>query len=1084
MATVVSPRNHLTSTPVIVTHVFARLKFAIGAVLLATPIATMAGGAEPAMSPSRVAIIAATAQRSLAELLTAELSRQRDLALVEREAIDDVVKELSLAAGQTGDGEESLKLGGLLAADAILFVEPEAQSEPPQVRLKLVETRTGIRLGDWPVPAAGMGAADVAEVLAGLRQAAPKLGVPLGDRHLLGMIGIQPEVATAELAKLARALTAIVERDLTDLPNVVVLDRDKIRRLTAERNLTGVEVDLKASSKLVEGGIRRDGERLTVTLKLVPLSGGAANTASATVTAAGDMATIRRQVVTAVTDLLGTASRSLPMADPAEESKLLAARARRLTDFRDHAEAIRLAEAAYVLAPGPDTFGVLHHAYVFSEQDIASGGSMMKDRPDFSRPWFDRERYPTVEAARVGRLETLIRLAEAGLDYYEHCARHPELEREFPIWDHRLLFTYRIPTETDEERRLVAEHARIQRAMYDRILEVRRAAGGPGAADLVLYKLAKVDWLLSDGGKISGQTLVEFLREIQEALALEQAAGRWPADRRGAPAIYHDLLREALNEHAGGRVPVADVRPYLEELAATDDASLRIVGWSRLLELPGNEGAEAAERLLDTLLFGDVPRHRPNVSPPLGNTLLFKGLGNKAGKRLAAAGSLTAYLEKIVSQAEAAGDVSPLFAAPLHLVALIRCDQPRDDEFFRRIAALVAAKAYPPDKAAMIASFNGVIAEDRRHREASRASETRTGPFSPAKTGKLDGYEVRDLQITNPEPGFGHLAMFHVDRTPEGDPQRPLVVVWSKHPARIVSWRKEDPPEFDYLIGRVSTDGGVMKVEGRCRLPLKSIRFMASAGERHFFATEQHGVAVVTDGGRTIIGEADGVPGGWIGSMAWLDGRLYLGIESNFVALDPENKRCELIAAGRSLTARNPLDGAGTFSTTALAADPPRKRLVILATSNETHERSPTGLWSFTPDGNAWHRLVAGHCFEFTLGEDAVFYGRHRDESLYRLDLATSRITPLLGYAKSFVPHADQRGQPGWMIFDDLLFLPNNSRVAAFDASGVGHSWSGGLQIRGTIHRVGEELVIFDEYGDRIRVIRRKKPSNGQERAP
>jgi hypothetical protein len=1046
----------------------------IGATLCAVaavciPIAGRA--ADPPRPQPRVAIVApAAAAAGLVDVLTTALAAEPGLALVERQAIADVVGELELAGGAMA-ADATLKLGALLSADALLFVESEPRAEPPQVRLKLIESRTGIRLGDWPVPAADIGAGDMADVLAGLRQATAKLGIPPGDRLLVGMIGIRPEVANPELATISRALSVLVGRDLAALPGVVVLDRDQLRRLTDERTLTGVELDLKASARILEGGIRRAGDRLAVTLKLVPLAGGAGRTAE--FTSAADLAAVRRAAIESIVGLFDADPPDLPSpADAAAESAQLAVRARQLTDLFEHAEAIRLAEAAYALAPSMKTFQVADGAYSNHEAWLASGISMRRDNPEWSTHWFNNDLYASTAAARVARLETLVRWAELVRDFYEHCARDPALEAAFPIWAPPL-FWQRVVPQDDEERRLAAEHARIEQATYERILALRRAKGSRGATDLILRRLEAVGVLLWGTGTFSGEALTDFLREIEEELARETAAGRLPADRDGFEARYHDLMWRAVHEHVHPAPPVAEIRPLLDSLAASEVAAIRLIGWSRLLELPDDAGAEAAQRFLDTLFSGRV-RRGPRPLDPVPE---FERSAFKATQRLAASGRLPAVLDRLITAAETARDLTPLLAWPTALHVAIQSDREHAAALAGRVDALLTNRSYA-------AAAEPAAAWYRERVALTHAYATRTGPYAPAKAGRLDVYEVRNVPLAPPAAGFGHLAMVHVDRTPDGDPRRPLVLVWSKHHPRP-SRQPTDPPEFDYVVGRVGTAGGATQVEGRWRTPLHVIIDMASAGGRHAFGTDHHGLAVVTGTGTTTIADDDGLPAGRVGPMAWLDGRLYTAVENGFVAVDPDTRSCEVIASGRSLTSRNPLDGVGAFAITGIAADPPRGRLVILVTSREPDlKKSPAGLWSFSPRRGDWSRLAPPGCFGLVWGDAAVFFGRRDspDEVPHRVDLATSVITPLPGYAKDALPYADQRG-PGWTIVDDLLFFPMSSRAAARDASGVEHSWSQGSGCHGrAIHRVGDELVVFDESGGPLHVIRKRRPAAAPDR--
>ena len=1035
------------------------------AALLAAP-ALPAAADGPAPPAGRIAILAAPAQRGLADLLTTELSKQPGFTLVERESIARVVDELALSAARSGDGAAAVKLGGLLAADAILFVEPEPGAEPPRVRLEFVETRTGIRLGDWPVAAAGIEAADMADVVGGLRQAGAKLGVRPGDRHLIGSVGIEPELESLQLRKLARALTALVERDLADMPAVVMLERKQLRRLAAERDLTGLELDLKGASKLVEGSIRRDGDRVVVTVKIVPLTGGEGRT----VTAAGDLPTMRRELIAALAAGLGAEPRSRPAADPAEESALLAVRARRLMWLRDHAEAVRLAEAAYVLEASPQTFQLMCSTYNGLMGSIDFGLQLRESQPDYRPPWFDRERYPTVEAARLAQAEIQLRLSVAARDYYERCVGDPKMEGSFPVDPYAMPFK-RLPlSKNDEERRLLDEKSRLHEELYRRILEVRRAAGGHGATQLLLRRLQRFDGVLESKTDGAAQAVVDILRETDAELTREEREGRLPGGRQQSLHAYYAILHDILHAQFGSNSPLDEIRPYLDSLAASDDPSLRMIGWGRLLELPGDAGTAAAQQLIDALLFADVKHYRAGAQ------------GAVAGKRLAAEGLLTPYLETIVARAEAAGDASQLLAAPLHLVWVISADPPHEEDFFRRIERLIAAKALPDDVAKRAGDFDLWRDAVRQHR---KPPEPAVIPRAAAGANRLADYEVRDLRITNLEPGFNHLAMVHVDRSPHGDPQRPVVLVWSKHAPRPGGLKKDGPPEAEYLIGRVGTEGGAMKVDARCGLPLQLIDGMTIDGQRYFFATPYNGLAVVTSRGRTLIGEAEGVPGE-VRTVAWLDGRLYAEVADGLIAIDPDAKTSSTIASGRAAASRTPLDGVGAFSIGGLVADPPRKRLLMLV--NTAHPTERNGLWSFIPHTGDWRCLDGGADGGYEdlgwAGAGALCYVRHKYSHLariVRLDLETSQLTTLpADYVRRGFPASNR--PPSWAFVDDLLFFP----FCAKDASGIRHDWPEGAGSHdASVQRIGDELVVFGRYsGPHAKVIRRKKPPGGQGPTP
>ena len=126
---------------------------------------------------------------------------------------------------------------------------------------------------------------------------------------------------------------------------------------------------------------------------------------------------------------------------------------------------------------------------------------------------------------------------------------------------------------------------------------------------------------------------------------------------------------------------------------------------------------------------------------------------------------------------------------------------------------------------------------------------------------------------------------------------------------------------------------------------------------------------------------------------------------------------------------------------------PPRKRLVVLVTSNEPHDKTPSGLWSFTPAEAAWRRLDGPreHFEGLVWGDGFLCVGKDIRRPppagrIVRLDLDTSRVTTLPpGYIKGGVPLCDHR-TAGWAFMDDLLFSPMGAQAA----SGIRYAWSQG----------------------------------------
>ena len=109
-----------------------------------------AAGQPPSARTLKLGIIAQDGggipAQDIEALLTATLSNSPLFALVERQAIHKVLEEQKLQS--LTDSAGAIKIGQLVGADLLLFVEPLKAGKSPAVRLRTVETANGIILMD------------------------------------------------------------------------------------------------------------------------------------------------------------------------------------------------------------------------------------------------------------------------------------------------------------------------------------------------------------------------------------------------------------------------------------------------------------------------------------------------------------------------------------------------------------------------------------------------------------------------------------------------------------------------------------------------------------------------------------------------------------------------------------------------------------------------------------------------------------------------------------------------------------------------------------------------------------------------
>ncbi|MCA9224717.1 MAG: hypothetical protein KDA47_03865, partial [Planctomycetales bacterium] len=203
--------------------------------------------------------------KALTDLLTAELSDWPNVSLLERVEIERVLEELRLNSSGLVRSDFSAQFGRLANADALLLIgQPDAAASSPndkrnaqgELRVRLVETRTSLRLLDMALSTVSVEAI-AAGIRTELRIARDKVLLPANQRQIIGVMPIKSEETGDFLASYCERLTTLIEVQLHRQPQFVVVERRQLQALMAENVLTGVELDLRAATRLLEVGVRR-----------------------------------------------------------------------------------------------------------------------------------------------------------------------------------------------------------------------------------------------------------------------------------------------------------------------------------------------------------------------------------------------------------------------------------------------------------------------------------------------------------------------------------------------------------------------------------------------------------------------------------------------------------------------------------------------------------------------------------------------------------------------------------------------------------------------------------------------------------
>ncbi|MCY3018893.1 MAG: hypothetical protein NTW87_07690 [Planctomycetota bacterium] len=895
-----------------------------------------------AAEPTCLAIIAGDGERAPQEAVVAKLeaalSAEKAVSLVERASVRAILAEQKLSAAGLTDAATALKLGQLLAADLLLFVDKLPKTQPPTWRIQATETRTGISLAAMLLMEQSL-SQDLAPALALVKSALEKLRVPDAARRYVGVLGVRSEEPGRALDGLVEALAAFLTVDLGQSPHVIILDREHLGRLTQEKDLTGAELQLKASAVLLDVGVKRGqgAERLDATVQVQSLLSGDKGNLPVAVPGR-DIATVRRTLLSAILNKLH-ASALVPLeADPKKEAAVFAERARVLSAHNEHREAARAAEAALALVPCQE-----HRLLALDQWEVvaleAEGGvprgrslgtckaawryvELAREAVDeHSARWRRGERVavalpcgakPLIPWRDLGAAETELKalrnavnaanlsLHWAQLDYYAARWNDDDPAYVQPAKTARRLWwlelghsPYRFLDWSDD-----AQH-------FGELLQkaVLLYESPPGESET----LAERQYLC---GNIAGLSLRQRFRTAQELAAAKKTLG-WVSERQ--PAALKVAAYAAMEEMADktGAAPTkAPLGALLTELLQessdpqknaagipSSDLQRRLV--SRLFELDRKTGFSFCERTLTPLLDGkDIVR----VSKWHW--------------------TVTFWLEELAKD----GRLEQAHGLAVRTAELLR-HRPGDlsEENF--------ARDLEHDLERMAAGLE---------RQLNRP---------PTIAQAWQGYDFTPLQIGPTPEGYATLCAvcLHKDK---------LFLVWP------------DPRKRRLLVTSVAAQGGAQVVVGEAELAATSesvhrlykLPCVAADDAGVYVGTLAAGVAVFRGGASTVWDEAGGLPGNSVTAVACYGDKVYLALgdvwgyyPAGLVECDPATKTFVTLASSRATENRSVFDGGKPYSIGGLAADAKRGCIWLAVKGDEAR----AGLWKYIPQTRQFQRFKA-----------------------------------------------------------------------------------------------------------------------------
>jgi curli biogenesis system outer membrane secretion channel CsgG len=227
-------------------------------------------------APVRLAVVSETSEAmTVADVLTAQLTGNSKIQLLERDQIEKVYREQGMSEANRDD----VKVGRILGADGLLLLNVVRTPQTTNLTARLIAVKPGVVLTDgsfpWPLKDAAQWA-DAAVTY--LDSFLPKLTVLAKDAIPISIVNLRAAVSSADEQETERDLKLLTIQRLSQERQLFVLERQKMQLLSQEKELKSDESAFWDGSYLLDGIVDQNGyskNTVTVDARLTPPKGGA-----------------------------------------------------------------------------------------------------------------------------------------------------------------------------------------------------------------------------------------------------------------------------------------------------------------------------------------------------------------------------------------------------------------------------------------------------------------------------------------------------------------------------------------------------------------------------------------------------------------------------------------------------------------------------------------------------------------------------------------------------------------------------------------------------------------------------------------
>jgi tetratricopeptide (TPR) repeat protein len=293
---------------------------------------------------------------ALMDILLIELSNDPNITLLEREKIKQILSEqkISLSLTEKLTSNDIVKTGQILAADSILMLQNETKEENNYLRLRLVETRNGMKLIDSNL-SMKINSSELMEKAKLIAQSTiqhiHQMNINPDQTLLVGVSVFKSEELAERWNWLSDVIPTNIEQNLVLYSGVRLMERTEVKSLLNERELSDqLPESISASAILLTGSYSINREKETISI-LVRARKNNQNIFEASIE--GPLNETERVCDELVQKIIEKASSGISgkIMDPAIEAKMLEEEAKTYINRQEFERALYPAQSAYALMP-------------------------------------------------------------------------------------------------------------------------------------------------------------------------------------------------------------------------------------------------------------------------------------------------------------------------------------------------------------------------------------------------------------------------------------------------------------------------------------------------------------------------------------------------------------------------------------------------------------------------------------------------------------------------------------------------------------------------------------------------------------